>query len=164
MKPIKTLFAVAPAVALSLGITTLAAVNGAHAESHGDMAEHGTMHVTKSPTCGCCGAWVELAREEGYAVEVTNTGAITVAKQEHDVPGALWACHTAVIDGYVVEGHVPFEAIAKLLEERPAVDGIAVAGMPAGSPGMGSDPEARYDVMAFGGDAGEGEVFFRAGS
>ncbi len=72
-------------------------------------------------------------------------------------------CHTAVIDGYVVEGHVPFAAIAKLLEERPEITGIAVPGMPLGSPGMGLDPAARYDVMAFGGDAGEGEVFYQAG-
>lgn len=164
MKPIKTLLAFTPVAALALGMATFSAVGTAHADSHGDMAEHGTMHVTKSPTCGCCGAWVALAREEGYDIEVTDTRDVTSAKLENDVPETMWACHTAMIDGYVVEGHVPFEALAKLLAERPEITGIAVPGMPGGSPGMGDDPAARYDVMAFGGEAGGGEVFYQAGS
>jgi hypothetical protein len=68
-----------------------------------------------------------------------------------------------MIDGYVIEGHVPFAAISKLLEERPDITGIAVPGMPSGSPGMGNDPTARYDVIAFGGNAADGEVFHQAG-
>ena len=121
------------------------------------------MHVTKSPTCGCCGAWVALARQEGYEVEVTDTRDVTSVKLDADIPGEMWACHTAMIGGYVIEGHMPFAALAKLLEEQPNIIGIAVPGMPAGSPGMGDDPTARYDVIAFGGDAGEGEVFYQAG-
>lgn len=163
MKPIKIIFTFAPAAALALGLASFGAVGMAHADSHSDMADHGTMHVTKSPTCGCCGAWVALAREEGYDIEVTDTADVTSVKLDNDVPGKMWACHTAMIDGYVVEGHVPFAALAKLLEERPDIAGIAVPGMPGGSPGMGNDLAARYDVMAFGGDAGEGEVFYQAG-
>jgi hypothetical protein len=163
MKLIKTIRTFAPAAALALGLAPFGSVGVAHADSHSDMAEHGTMHVTKSPTCGCCGAWVALAREEGYDIEVTDTRDVTSVKVENDVPGTMWSCHTAMIDGYVVEGHVPFAALTKLLEERPEITGIAVPGMPGGSPGMGNDPTARYDVIAFGGVAGEGGVFFRAG-
>lgn len=163
MQSIKTGLASIPAAALAFGLATFGASDMAHAQSHPDMADHGTMHVTKSPTCGCCGAWVALAREEGYDIEVTETDNVTPAKREASIPGALWSCHTAIIDGYVLEGHVPFEALAKLLEERPEIDGIAVPGMPVGSPGMGDDPTARFDVIAFGGDAGAGAVFYQAG-
>ncbi|WP_433989757.1 hypothetical protein SuNHUV7_05680 (plasmid) [Pseudoseohaeicola sp. NH-UV-7] len=163
MKSIKTLLAFTPAAALVLGLASFGAVGMAHADSHAGKMDHGTMHVTKSSTCGCCGAWVALAREEGYDIEVTDTRDVTTVKLENDVPGTMWSCHTAVIDGYVVEGHVPFAALAKLLEERPYISGIAVPGMPFGSPGMGDDPTARYDVLAFGGDAGEGAVFYQAG-
>lgn len=163
MKPIKSLLTALPAVALVLGTATLIMPIMAHAESHMMMAEHGTMQVTKSPTCGCCTAWVALARKEGYDVETTDTADITSVKMDAGVPDDLWACHTAMIDGYVVEGHVPFAALSKLLEERPDIIGIAVPGMPGGSPGMGNDPSARYDVIAFGGTAAEGEVFYQAG-
>lgn len=163
MQSIKTRLACIPAAALALGLATFGATGMAHAESHSGMADHGTMHVSKSPTCGCCGAWIALAREEGYDVEVTETDNVTSAKQEAGIPGALWSCHTAMIEGYVVEGHVAFEALAKFIEERPEVDGIAGPGMPAGSPGMGDEPTAQFDVIAFGGDAGAGEVFYRAG-
>ncbi|MEP5860638.1 MAG: DUF411 domain-containing protein, partial [Tateyamaria sp.] len=116
-----------------------------------------------SATCGCCGAWVALARQEGYNVEVTDTADVTSVKLDADIPGNLWACHTATIDGYVVEGHMPFAALEKLLAERPNVAGISVPDMPFGSPGMGEDPVAEYQVIAFGGTAGAGEVFFEVG-
>jgi hypothetical protein len=121
MKPIKTLLAFAPAAALAFGMASFSAAGMAHADTHGDMADHGTMRVTKSPTCGCCGAWVALAREEGYDIEVTDTRDVTSVKLENDVPGTMWSCHTAMIDGYVIEGHVPFDALAKLLEVRPEI-------------------------------------------
>ena len=149
------------AIGIALLSGTLAAA--LYAGDHAPMVQHGIMHVTKSPTCGCCGAWVSLAEEEGFEVEVTDTVDVATAKLEGDVPGDMWACHTATIDGYVVEGHVPLGALRKLLSERPDVRGIAVPGMPYGSPGMGDDPSARYDVFAFGGKAGDGEVFYRAG-
>lgn len=162
MKPIKTILAVSPAV-LALGLTAFGMGGIAHANGHSDLADHAAMHVIKSPTCGCCGAWVALARKEGYEIEVTDTRDVSTVKLGAGIPGDMWACHTAKIGGYVVEGHMPFEALEKLLTERPDIVGIAVPGMPGGSPGMGDDPSARYDVIAFGGDAGEGEVFYRAG-
>lgn len=149
--------------AVAFGIFTAMSPMVAHADTHASMANETFMHVSKSPTCGCCGAWVDLAREEGYSVEKTDTTNMTSIKIDAEVPQHLWACHTAMIDGYVIEGHVPFAAIEKLLAERPDVAGISVPGMPAGSPGMGNDMTAQFDVISFGGDAGDDTVFFQAG-
>ena len=105
----------------------------AHADTAAHMSgehlpgEH-TMHVTKTPTCGCCGAWVELARREGYEVEVTDTEDYAGMKAMADVPEPMWSCHTTRIGGYTVEGHVPFAAIAKLMRDKPDITGIAVPG------------------------------------
>lgn len=124
----------------------------------------GAMHVAKSPACGCCEAWVRIAIAQGYDVTMTDMGDVTPAKIQAGVPQSLWSCHTATVEGYVIEGHVPFEAVAKLLRERPMITGLSVPGMPMGSPGMGDDPTARFDVIAFGGDAAEGQVYFEAGA
>jgi hypothetical protein len=110
------------------------------------------MTVHKDPTCGCCQAWVDHVRAAGYQARVIEVPAINAVKAKLGVPPGLRSCHTAEIDGYVLEGHVPAAAVARLLAERPKVRGLAVPGMPIGSPGMeveGRDPEA-YDVMAFG--------------
>lgn len=105
--------------------------------------------MTRSPTCGCCGKWAEHLEAHGFQVEVRNVPDVRPFKREKGVPAALSACHTAEVGGYVVEGHVPASDIRRLLEERPAVAGIAVPGMPEGSPGMeGPEPE-RYHVYAF---------------
>ena len=112
--------------------------------------------VTKDPTCGCCAGWAEHVRAAGFPVEVVETSELNRVKVRLGVPRNLAACHTAEVDGYVVEGHVPAGAIKRLLVERPQVKGLAVPGMPAGSPGMevpGAEPET-YDVIAFG-PAGE---------
>lgn len=160
MTTLKTLKAILPAAALVLA-TGIGLDGHAHAEPSATAA--GTLHVTKAPTCGCCGAWVDLARRHGFNVEVTDSVDYAGMKQAAEVPADLWACHTAQVDGYVVEGHVPFAAIDKLLSERPDIAGISVPGMPAGSPGMGYDLDAVYDVIAWGGSAGEGDVFYTAG-
>ncbi len=108
------------------------------------------MVVYKTPTCGCCRAWVDHVRAAGFAVEVRDMPSVDPVKHEHGLPGHLASCHTAVVDGYVVEGHVPADVIRRMLRERPQVAGIAVPGMPAGSPGMEvpgrKDP---YDIIAF---------------
>ena len=109
------------------------------------------MVVYKSPTCGCCSAWVDHVKEAGFEVEVQDIPNVTPIKNEHGLPQHLASCHTALVDGYVVEGHVPADIIRRLLAERPQVTGIAVPGMPAGSPGM-EVPGGRkdpYDVIAF---------------
>lgn len=94
------------------------------------------LQVYKSPTCGCCGAWVEHIRASGLQAVVHETEDLNPVAARLGVPDALRSCHTAVIDGHFVEGHVPAADIKKLIAERPPARGIAVPGMPIGSPGM----------------------------
>lgn len=119
-----------------------------------------TMTVYKTPTCGCCKNWVEHVQQAGINVEVHDLPDLTEIKNEAGVPADARSCHTAIVDGYAIEGHVPAAAIKRLLQERPAVAGLAVPGMPVGSPGMevpGQAPD-RYDVIAFQRD-GSSSVF-----
>jgi hypothetical protein len=108
------------------------------------------MTVYKSPTCGCCAKWVEHMKKAGFDLAVTDTDNVSLIKAEHKVPSNLAACHTAIVNGYVVEGHVPDDVIRKMLAEKPKISGIAVAGMPMGAQGMETEgvPQS-YDVMAF---------------
>ena len=95
------------------------------------------MTTYRNPSCGCCGKWAELAKAAGYPVTVVPTRQMDLVKSKLGVPDELGSCHTTRVGGYVVEGHVPFAAVDKLLRTKPAgVVGIAVPGMPAGSPGM----------------------------
>ena len=94
------------------------------------------MHVYKSPWCGCCGAWVEHIVANGFEVDVTEMDDVTPVKNSYGINAELHSCHTAVIDGYVIEGHVPASDIERLILERPDAKGLAVPGMPIGSPGM----------------------------
>jgi hypothetical protein len=108
--------------------------------------------VTKDPNCGCCHGWTDHTRAASFPVEIVETGELNQAKARLGVPRHLAACHTAEVDAYVIEGHVPASAIRRLLAERPQIKGLAVPGMPVGSPGMeveGTPPEI-YDVIAFG--------------
>lgn len=120
-------------------------------------AGEATIEVWKSPTCGCCSGWVEHLRENGLEVVTHDVEDLAPVKRMAGVPEHLQACHTAKIGDYVIEGHVPAGAIERLLAERPAVGGLAVPGMPAGSPGMPSRTPERYHVLTFG--DGEPEVF-----
>jgi hypothetical protein len=104
------------------------------------------MVVHKTPWCGCCSVWAEQAEAAGFAVELRDTEDLNPIKRALGVPAGQASCHTAEVDGYFVEGHVPFEDVHRLLAERPAARGIAVPGMPAGSPGMESDAPQRYRV------------------
>ncbi|SOR30638.1 conserved protein of unknown function; putative exported protein [Methylorubrum extorquens] len=107
--------------------------------------------VTKDPSCGCCEKWVAHLREAGFTVTVTE-GPVNPVKARLGVPRDLASCHTALVGRYVVEGHVPAGAIKRLLAEKPKATGLAVPGMPVGSPGMevdGVEPEA-YEVVLFG--------------
>jgi len=108
--------------------------------------------VYKSATCGCCRAWVDHMRGAGFTVRTVDTEDLGRVKGELGVPGALQSCHTAVVGAYLVEGHVPAADVKQLLARKPAVRGLAVPGMPIGSPGMEQgDPKDydRYEVMAF---------------
>jgi hypothetical protein len=114
--------------------------------------------VYKSPTCGCCNAWIDHLEDHGFAVEATNLADVSPVKRANGVPRELDSCHTALVGGYVVEGHVPAADVKRLLADSPPVLGIAVPDMPTGSPGMeGPDPEP-YRVLSFDKD-GRVEVF-----
>lgn len=107
------------------------------------------LRVWKSPTCGCCGDWVEHMKAAGFSVEVHQVTALTDVKEEHSIEPQHRSCHTATVDGYVVEGHVPADLVQRMLEERPEIRGLAVPGMPVGSPGMEvGDQTQPYDVLA----------------
>lgn len=110
-----------------------------------------TMTVHKDASCGCCEGWVDHVRKAGFATVVINEADMSVVKARLKVPDALASCHTAEIDGYVIEGHVPAVAIFKLLQDRPSAIGLAAPGMPDGSPGMETDgPKEVFDVLLFG--------------
>ena len=108
------------------------------------------MEIYKTATCGCCGKWVEHVKAAGFTPTVHDVPDVTPVKTKAGVPANLQSCHTALVGGYVIEGHVPAEVIQQLLAEKPKIAGIAVPGMPAGSPGMEqgarTDP---YEVIAF---------------
>lgn len=104
----------------------------------------------KSPTCGCCGAWGDYMKANGFAVTVKDMDNLAPIKADVGVPGRLQSCHTAVVAGYVVEGHVPADLVKRLLTEKPRVVGIAVPGMPVGSPGMEQGTTKQpYDVLTW---------------
>ena len=110
------------------------------------------MIVNKDPNCGCCSGWVKHIQAAGFTVDVVDTGQLNRVKAKLGVPDDLAACHTAEIAGYVIEGHVPATAVKRLLAEKPNAKGLAVPGMPVGSPGMeveGAPPDT-YDVILFG--------------
>ena len=109
-----------------------------------------TIDVVKSPYCGCCAQWVEYLRANGFTVRVTDSEDLDAAARAQGVPDALRSCHTATVDGYAIEGHVPAEDIRRLLRERPQVAGLAVPGMPVGSPGMEQgDRRQTYATIIF---------------
>ena len=101
-----------------------------------EAAAAATIEVVKSPYCGCCTHWVDYLRAEGFEVRVVEAEDVTPAARRLGVPDGLRSCHTASVEGYAVEGHVPAADIRRLLAERPQAAGIAVPGMPVGSPGM----------------------------
>jgi hypothetical protein len=103
-----------------------------------------------SPFCGCCVKWLDYLEAEGFRVKSSHRNDMALVKKERGVPPSASSCHTAVIEGYVVEGHVPAEAIERMLAERPDIVGLTVPGMPAGSPGMESPEPVAYDVLAIG--------------
>ena len=104
--------------------------------------------VHRDPTCGCCGGWIEHLRRAGFSVAVVETRDLDTVRERLGVPAELASCHTAEVQGYVVEGHVPVAAIRRLLTERPQAAGLAVPGMPMGSPGMeGGTPETCAVVL-----------------
>ena len=122
-------------------------------------AEMQKVDVYKSPTCGCCTLWVEHMKKSGFSVEVHEVRNVMPFRQRFGVPDAMGSCHTAVVGGYAIEGHVPAADIKQLLREKPKAAGLAVPGMVQGSPGMeqgqGKDP---YNTLLFSAD-GRSTIF-----
>ena len=106
------------------------------------------MTVYKSPSCGCCTNWIDIMKSKGFEVKTIETNEVNTIKQKAGLQAGQTSCHTAFVDGYLVEGHVDYSAVKKMLDEKPNIIGITVPGMPIGSPGMeqGNTKEA-YDVL-----------------
>jgi len=119
--------------------------------SLGAAADPGVVTVYKTASCGCCQGWVEHMRSRGFDVTTRNLQSSELAgvKSHYRIPANVHSCHTALVDGYVVEGHVPAEIVSRLLTERPAVIGISAPGMPAASPGMDIPSGGPYDIVIF---------------
>ncbi len=124
-----------------------------------DIIANSTIVVNKTPTCGCCSAWVEYLKEEGFTVEAHDYPDLNPIKASLGMNDpSLYSCHTATVDGYIIEGHVPVADIRKMLSEKPAIAGLTAPGMPMLSPGMNSREPKDYAVLSFT-DSGEAEVY-----
>jgi len=148
------------AIVAVLGIAFLAGPPGlAQDKSAAASRSLPVVEMTRHPQCGCCTKWADHLREAGFEVKITETRKMWGVKRMAGIPKDLDSCHTATVGGYVVEGHVTAGDIKRLLAERPDVKGIAVPGMPIGSPGMEvGDRDEPYDVLSFDAD-GNTKVF-----
>ena len=127
-----------------VAVMLVAMISGCSKESDAQ-----TITVYKSPTCGCCKNWIAHLEDNGFKVIARDTRNMDSVKREQGVPASMASCHTALVDGYIIEGHVPATAIKRLLKEKPAVAGLAVPGMPMGSPGMEGPRKDRYNALMF---------------
>lgn len=142
-----------------LVLAGLAGISGVNFPTTGMAFENSTVVVFRDPSCRCCGRWVEHLQQNGFVVHVAEAADMQSIKTTAAVPPELASCHTAKVGGYVIEGHVPASAIKRLLAQKPQARGLAVPGMPAGSPGMEGPPPVAYDVVLFG--SGTSRVFAR---
>jgi hypothetical protein len=145
--------------AAGLGV---AAVAGAQTRTGGTNGAPAPITVYKDPNCGCCANWVKHLRAAGFVVTVRDTADMSTVKAAMGVPTALQSCHTARVGTYVIEGHVPADLIQKVLQEKPVGLGLAVPGMPVGSPGMEGGTPEKYDIMLFD-RAGKARVYASRG-
>lgn len=140
---LKIILAAALAVALAAGVLGVFII-----ASSKEVAAQEDIVVYKSPSCGCCSGYVKYLSGERFNVKVVESNDLDNLKQERGVPSDMQSCHTSIIGPYFVEGHIPIEAVRKLLSEKPDIDGIAMPGMPAGSPGMGGRKTGEFVVYA----------------
>jgi hypothetical protein len=136
-------------IALGAALFALTLTTGAATPSVDPTPKQTKITVYKDPSCGCCKNWIQHLIKYGYDVDAKDTPAMAEVKRTLGVPDALTSCHTAVVNGYLIEGHVPATDIARLLKEKPKVAGLAVPGMPAGSPGMEGPRKQHYQVLSF---------------
>lgn len=133
------------------GVSLLTACGGSDSEQPLAAAPSGGRAVTlyRQEGCSCCATYADYLRENDFTVDMNTLDDLEPIRRQNGIPEAAVGCHTSVVDGYVIEGHVPAEAIDRLLSERPAVDGISVVGMPANSPGMGEPNGQPLEVLSF---------------
>ncbi len=135
---------------ISVAILAAALLSGGLLLSGGPMTANATeVTIYKSSTCGCCKNWVKHMEANGFAVKSVDVTDIRPYKSKYGVTPSLASCHTALIEGYAIEGHVPAADIKRMLRERPAIRGLAVPGMPSGSPGMEQGYKDHYNVFSF---------------
>ncbi len=139
---------------LALALTT----GAARPPAIGAAAKKPIITVYKDASCGCCKSWIEHLIKHGYRVDAKDSPDMTEVKRSLGIPDALSSCHTAVVNGYLIEGHVPAADIARLLKQKPKVAGLAVPGMPMGSPGMEGPRKEHYKVLSFD-KAGKTKIF-----
>lgn len=155
------LCATGAATALLLASAALAGCGGSESVSESTSSDgsgaQASVVVYRTPTCGCCKSYEDYLSKHGYGIRSEVLDDLGPIRTEHDVPDEAASCHTVLIDGYAVEGHVPVEAIDKLLAERPSIDGIGIPGMPTNAPGMGEPDGRPIEVVAF--DDGQVEPF-----
>lgn len=140
-----------PRVSMIVALVSVGVCTGPAIALHAPQPGKVTIEVYKTPTCGCCSKWVDHLKAHGFAVTTTDLDNLDAVKAKHGVPTDLGSCHTALANGYVIEGHVPAADVARMLNERPKIAGIAVPSMPAGSPGMEvpSGKVQPFRVLAF---------------
>lgn len=148
-------------LAAAAGVLTLGAVAfTVPAMTSAPAAARQEVEVWKSPSCGCCGGWIDHMRAAGFTVKVHEVDDVQPVKTANGVPDALGSCHTATAGGYVIEGHVPAQDVVRLLADKPDAKGLAAPGMPADAPGMDMRTGQPYDVVLFGAADGD-RVFAR---
>ena len=145
-------------VLLSLVLSLLVACHTGAAQA-GEVQRAGQpIVVYKAPSCGCCAGWVDYLQKRGFQVTVHDRADLSDIKARYGIRAELRSCHTAVVDGYAIEGHVPADDIWRLLEERPRITGLTAPGMPLMSPGMNSIEPKGYDVLSFDAEGGSAVV------
>ena len=139
-------------LAIAMAVAVTACAKGESSEANPPAVPTSSlvsMKVYKDPNCGCCTLWIEHLEKNGFKVEVMDLPDLSAVKAKYGVGQELQSCHTGVVGDYTVEGHVPADLIHKMLKDKPAIAGLAVPGMPMGSPGMEGATKERYDVLTF---------------
>jgi hypothetical protein len=131
------------------GVVTAGASARLFGWTQAPMTSGTAIEIWKTPTCGCCKMWVDHMQKAGFRPTVHDLDDVSPIKRKLKVPAALQSCHTAVVGGYAIEGHVPADLVRQVLKQKPAIAGLAVPGMPMGSPGMDGPRKDPYDVVAF---------------
>jgi len=154
MKNAKVLVLVAVVIAAAGVFWAVGNVSSPDAPALG-VLENESVVIYKDPNCGCCEVYASYLKGKGVDVTVNEVSDLSKVKEDFGVPPQLQSCHTMEVGGYVVEGHVPIEVVADLLTERPDIDGIALPGMPSGSPGMPGPKAGPFTIYTLGGELGD---------